>query len=273
MCAAPARAAWRPSSAAAQNTRELLLIAGMIIVVAVTAFETRLGIAAPVLLVVIGAGCSLIPGIEHPVIEPEWILAIVLPLLRYAAAVNMPATDLRRDIGSIGALSVVLVLASAVVIGVVLSALVPGLSLAAGIALGAVISPTDAVAATSIGKRLGLPPRLLTILEGEGLVNDATALVLLRTAIAATAGAFSFWGIEQVRQRHASLPRAIAESRRRDDDAPFAQRQELHRMLLEAEQSRLHEARSEGAFSSAVLAEAQALIDQGLWRGPNESTS
>lgn len=173
---------------------ELLLIAAVIIIVAVAAFETRLGVAAPILLVVVGAGCSLIPGIEHPEFPPELILTVVLPPLLYAAAVNMPVTDFRRNIGPISLLSVGLVLVSAVVIGLVLSTILPGLSLAAGIALGAVISPPDAVAATSIGKRLGLPPRLLTILEGEGLVNDATALVLLRTAIAATAGAFSFWG-------------------------------------------------------------------------------
>lgn len=69
-----------------------------------------------------------------------------------------------------------------------------GIGFAAAVALGAVISPPDAVAATPIGKRLGLPPRLVTILEGEGLVNDATALVLLRTAVAAIAGTVSFWG-------------------------------------------------------------------------------
>jgi CPA1 family monovalent cation:H+ antiporter len=117
----------------------------------------------------------------------------VLPPLLYAAAVNMPVMDFRRDLRTIGALSVLLVLVSAVGTGLLLWWLLPDLSLAAAIAVGAVISPPDAVAATSIGKRLGLPPRLLTILEGEGLVNDATALVLLRTAVAATAGAFSLW--------------------------------------------------------------------------------
>src|SRR5690606_32394962 len=95
------------------------------------------------------------------------------------------------------ALSVVLVVVSALLAGFVLFTLLPDLDLATAIALGAVISPPDVVAATAIGKRLGLPPRLLAILEGEGLVNDATALVMLRTAIAAAAltasGEFDPW--------------------------------------------------------------------------------
>jgi CPA1 family monovalent cation:H+ antiporter len=89
----------------------------------------------------------------------------------------------------------VLVLVTAFVTGYVLYRIFPDLSLAGGIAIGAIISPTDAVAATALGKKLGLPPRLVLILEGESLVNDATALVLLRSAVAATAGAVSFWGV------------------------------------------------------------------------------
>ncbi|WP_297105847.1 cation:proton antiporter [Tessaracoccus sp.] len=106
----------------------------------------------------------------------------------------MPATDFRRDFGAIGALSVLLVVVSAFASGLVIWWLLPGLGLPAAVAVGAVISPPDAVAATSIGKRLGLPSRLVTILEGEGLVNDATALVMMRTALAATAGGISLWG-------------------------------------------------------------------------------
>jgi NhaP-type Na+/H+ or K+/H+ antiporter len=172
----------------------LLITAAVLIIVAVSVFAGRLGVAAPILLVLVGLACSLIPGAPEIRIEPEWILAVVLPPLLYAAAVNMPATDFRRDFGSIGALSVLLVLVSAFGSGLVISWVFPDLGLAAGVAVGAVISPPDAVAATSIGRRLGLPPRLVTILEGEGLVNDATALVTLRSAIAATAGTISFWG-------------------------------------------------------------------------------
>src|SRR5699024_4341374 len=114
------------------------------------------------------------------------------PLL-YSSAVRLPVTDFRRNVRMIAWLSVVMVIVTAVVIGVVVHLVFPDISLPLGIALGAVVSPTDAVAATSIGKRLGLPHRLMTILEGESLVNDASALVVLRTALAAVAGAFSVW--------------------------------------------------------------------------------
>lgn len=116
----------------------------------------------------------------------------MLPPILYAAAVNVPVTDFRRNLRAITGLSVVLVVISAVVVGFLLTWLLPGLPLAAVSALGAVVSPPDAVAATSIGKRLGVPSKLVTVLEGEGLVNDATALVLLRSAVAAIAGSFSF---------------------------------------------------------------------------------
>ncbi|OJX70303.1 MAG: peptidase [Micrococcales bacterium 73-13] len=172
----------------------LLVLAGVLIVVAVSAFATRLGVAAPILLVVIGIGCSFIPGAPRLEIPPEWILAVVLPPLLYSAAVNLPAIDLRRNLGPIAALSVLLVIASAFVSGLVIWLLFPDLNFAAAVAVGAVISPPDAVAATAIGKRLGLPQRLVTILEGEGLLNDATALVMLRSAVAAIAGTISFWG-------------------------------------------------------------------------------
>src|SRR5690606_38218108 len=101
--------------------------------------------------------------------------------------------DLRRNIGPISAMSVVLVIISALVIGALLHLVVPSIPFAAAVALGAVVAPTDAVAATSIGKRVGMPPRLVTMIEGESLVNDATSLVLLRTALAAIAGGFVFW--------------------------------------------------------------------------------
>ena len=173
----------------------LLAVLAVVVVVAVTAISDRIGVAAPILLVIVGVGLSLVPGVPTVTMNPDVILGIVLPLLLYAAAVNMPATDFRRNLGAISALSVVLVIASAFAVGLLLWWLLPGLGLAAAVALGAVVSPPDAVAATSIGKRLGLPNRLVTILEGEGLVNDATALVMLRSAVVATAGAISVGGV------------------------------------------------------------------------------
>lgn len=176
----------------------LVGVGGIVLIVAAAAFGRRLGVAAPLLLVLIGIGYSFIPGVPAIEVEPELILTGVLPPLLYAAAIQLPVVDFRRNFGSISALSVLLVVGSAFLVGFVLFTILPDLDLAAAIALGAVVSPTDVVAATSIGKRLGLPPRLLAILEGEGLVNDATALVLLRTAIAATAlsasSTVNLWG-------------------------------------------------------------------------------
>ncbi|EPH03398.1 hypothetical protein HMPREF1531_01457 [Propionibacterium sp. oral taxon 192 str. F0372] len=171
---------------------EMLIIAGVLVIVAISWFASRLGVAAPILLTVVGAGISFVPGTPSVVLDPDLILTVVLPPLLFAAAINMPVRDFRRDLSSITILSVVLVIISAFAVGTFIYWLFPALNFAASVAIGAVVAPPDAVAATAIGKRLGLPRRLVTILEGEGLVNDATALVLLRTAVAAIAGAFSF---------------------------------------------------------------------------------
>lgn len=170
----------------------LLGVVALVTIVAAGVFSKKLGVAAPLILIVVGFGFSLIPG--APIEVPHEVILIgLLPPILYSAAINVPVVDLRRNLTSISALSVALVVVTAVGTGLVLFWLFPDLSLAAAIAIGAVISPTDAVAATALGKRLGLPPRLVTILEGESLVNDATALVLLRSAVAATAGSFAFW--------------------------------------------------------------------------------
>ncbi len=171
----------------------LIAVGGLVLVVAVAMLAGRISIAAPLILVLVGIGIGYIPGVPLITIDPEIILLGVLPPILYAAAVNTPVIDLRRNVGPISALSVVLVLISALVIGWLLHLAVPAIPFPAAVALGAVVAPTDAVAATSIGKRVGMPPRLVTILEGESLVNDATSLVLLRTAIAAVAGSFVFW--------------------------------------------------------------------------------
>ena len=169
----------------------LLGLFGLLAIVVVARFAPKVGVSAPLILVVVGIVVSFLPGVPAFDFPPELILAVVLPPILYSSAVNVPLVDFRRNLKAITGLSVLLVIVTALVSGAMLHLLLPDLSLPAAIALGAVISPPDAVAATSIGKRLGLPPRLVTVLEGEGLVNDATALVLLRSAIAATAGAVS----------------------------------------------------------------------------------
>lgn len=172
----------------------LVALLAVVCVAGVSAVAARLGVAAPLLLVAVGVGVSLLPFVPAIEVNPEWILMGVLPPLLYSASVSMPTMDFRRDFGAIGSLSVVLVVVSSLLVGLFVAAAVPGVGLATGIAVGAIISPTDAVA-TSIVKRLGAPPRVVTVLEGESLLNDATALVLLRSAIAATSVSVSVWGV------------------------------------------------------------------------------
>ncbi|GIG36329.1 cation:proton antiporter [Cellulomonas pakistanensis] len=175
---------------------DLLLIGviGAVAVVAVTALAPRVGVAAPLLLVALGVGISLLPAVPAVEIEPEWILGGVLPPLLYATSVSVPTMDFRRDLTAISGLSVLLVVATSVVLGLLFSWIVPDITLATGIALGAVLSPTDAVA-TSIVRRSGVSPRIVTVLEGESLLNDASALVLLRSAIVATAASVTLWEV------------------------------------------------------------------------------
>ena len=172
----------------------IVIVAGLLVIAGAAALGPRLGVAAPLLLVLVGIGASLLPVVPAVHVEPEWVLAGVLPPLLYSAAVSMPAMDFRREFRAISGLSVVLVVGSALVIGWFATLVVPGLSFAWGVALGAVVSPTDAVA-TSIVRRLGVSPRVVAVLDGEGLLNDATALVVLRTAIAGAAASVSLGGV------------------------------------------------------------------------------
>lgn len=163
----------------------LLVIGGLVLIVAVAAFANRAGVASPLLLLVAGVAAGYLPGVPPVHIPHGVIIDGVLPPLLYASAVNLPTTDFRRNIRNISGLAVVLVFVSTAITGLLLYVWFKELNLAAAIAVGAIISPTDAIAATSIAKRLGLPERLVTVLEGESLVNDATALVLLSSAVAA----------------------------------------------------------------------------------------
>lgn len=168
----------------------LIAVIGIVVIAAVAAIAPRVGVAGPLVLVAIGIGFSLLPFTPNPYVEPELILIGVLPPLLYAAAVSLPAMEFRRDFGMVGALSIILVLLTSLALGLFFAAVIPGIGLPLGIALGAVLSPTDAVA-TTIVKKLGISPRIVTVLEGESLFNDATALVLLGTAVTAIQGKFS----------------------------------------------------------------------------------
>ncbi|GAB3386867.1 sodium:proton antiporter [Humibacter soli] len=171
----------------------VVIVTALLVIAASALIGPRLGIASPLVLVAVGVAVSFLPMFGSVEIEPEWILEGVLPPLLYSSAVSMPSMNFRREFGAISGLSVVLVVASSLLLGVFFALVIPGLGFAWGVALGAVISPTDAVA-TSIIKKTGTSKRVVAILDGESLLNDATALVLLRTAIVAVAATFSFWG-------------------------------------------------------------------------------
>ncbi len=161
---------------------------------AVTAVSRRLRLPAPLTLVVAGLAISAIPGVPNYQLDPNLILYGILPPLLYSAALDSSAIQIRANIRPIALLAVGLVLFSTGCVGLVAWWLVPGLPLGAALALAAVVAPPDAVAAVSIGRRLGLPRRVMTVLIGESLFNDATALTALRVAVAATVGTgFSLW--------------------------------------------------------------------------------
>jgi CPA1 family monovalent cation:H+ antiporter len=161
------------------------LLALVVAVAIVAAAARRLGLNAPLVLVVTGLVASFVPGMPEYHLDPEVVLLGFLPPLLYAAAIRTSLVDFRANRQAIGILAVGAVVFTALFVGVVATAVVPGLPLAAGLALGAVVAPPDAVAATAIARRVGMPRRIVSILEGESLVNDATALVFLRTAVAA----------------------------------------------------------------------------------------
>ena len=166
-----------------------LAVFGLLVGATVVAgLARRLRVSAPVLLVVVGLGVSFIPGVPDYTLDPHIVLLLFLPPLLYSAALESSYVGFRANLRPIGFLSVGLVLATTVVVGFVVHAVIPGIPLAAAFALGAIVAPPDAVAATAMGRELGLPRRVLTILGGESLVNDATALTALRVAVAAAVG-------------------------------------------------------------------------------------
>jgi len=167
-----------------------LLVAIAVTVLTVTAIAGRLGFTAPIPLILVGWAGSYLPGVPTIHLEPEVVLLGLLPPLLYAAAIGTSLVDFNRNRRPILLLSVGLVAFTTVGVALVVHAILPEVGWPAAFAIGAVVAPPDAVAATAIGRRIGLPRRVVTILEGESLLNDATALVALRTAIVAvgTAG-------------------------------------------------------------------------------------
>lgn len=162
----------------------VIAVAGILAVVASNQLAPRVGVASPLLLLALGIAASLTPWGSGLTVDPEVILEVVLPALLFSTAASLPVMDFRREVVAVSGLAIGLVLATAVLLGLVLDVLVPALTLPWAIALAAVISPTDAVA-VSIARGSGVGRRVITVLEGEGLFNDATALVLLSSATTA----------------------------------------------------------------------------------------
>jgi CPA1 family monovalent cation:H+ antiporter len=171
------------------------LVALVVTVLVVTAVARRLDWPPPLCLIAVGVAASYLPGVPEYRLSPEVVLVGLLPPLLYSAAIQTSLLDFRKLRGPIALLSVGLVAFTTIGVGLVAWAVVPGLPLAAGIALGAVVAPPDAVAASAVARRVGMPRKLVRLLEGESLFNDAAALVALRTAIAAISGSITLWQV------------------------------------------------------------------------------
>jgi Na+/H+ antiporter len=166
----------------------VLVLLVIIAAIAVTSLAKRRDLQPPLVLVTIGAIASFIPGLPRLELDPEAILGVVLPPLLYSAALKFSVATFRRHLGPILRLGIFTVLATAFAVAFFASWLSPELTLGAALVLGAVVAPTDAVSAVAVGRRLGLPNRVIAILTGDGLVNDATALTLFAVAVSAVVG-------------------------------------------------------------------------------------
>ena len=166
-------------------------LAAVAVIVALQILADKTGLPAAALLTVAGLIYAVLPG-PNLTLHPDLILTLVIPPLIYSAALNSSLVAIRTNLRAVISLSIGLVLATSLAVGAGFALFVPGVGLAAGVVLGAAVSPTDPVAALAVGGRVGLPGRLITIIEGEGLLNDATALTILTVAVtAATSGGFS----------------------------------------------------------------------------------
>ncbi|MEQ9412579.1 MAG: cation:proton antiporter, partial [Cyclobacteriaceae bacterium] len=169
----------------------ILLLA---VVTALAQVTDRIKVPYPVMLVLAGIGIGLVPGLPIVSLDADVVFLLFLPPVLYAAAWNTSLTDFKESARPISLLAFGCVLFTTTIVACVAHYFIPGFGWAESFVLGAIISPPDAVAATAATKGLKLPKRIITILEGESLVNDATGLIAYRYAIAAVAtGSFIFW--------------------------------------------------------------------------------
>ncbi|ADB54050.1 Na+/H+ antiporter [Conexibacter woesei] len=167
---------------------ELTLLGLLIAVAGLTALARALNVPYPILLVIGGSLLGFVPGLPHVELDPDLVLLVFLPPLLFHAAYFASVQELRRQLRPILLNSIGLVVLTAVTVALVAHALIDDLSWAAAFTLGAICAPTDPLAATTITRRLGVPPRLTSVIEGESLINDGSALVIYRTAVAAAVG-------------------------------------------------------------------------------------
>jgi len=211
------------------ETLEVLIPLLLVAVAALSVLARAIGVPYPILLVLGGLCLGFVPGLPDVELEPDVVLVLFLPPLLYVSAFFTSLRDLRYDLRGISLLAVGLVLATASTIAVIAHEAIEGMSWAVAFTLGAIVSPTDAIAATTVANRVGAPRRVVTVLEGESLLNDASALVLYRVAVAAATGSgFVLWeaGLRFVVGAAGGIPVGLAvgwvvrQLRRRIDDPP-----------------------------------------------------
>src|SRR5471032_1106018 len=173
----------------------VLMVALLVISIPLIAFGKRFNISYPVVLVIAGLILGFIPGLPTIRLDPNLVLLIFLPPLLYWEAVTAPTDVMLANSGQIWALALGLVVATTVVIAIVGHAIIPGLPWAVAFVLGAIVAPTDELAAVPVLERFKLPRHVIAIVDGESLLNDATALVIYTTALTAMAAAFNVLGM------------------------------------------------------------------------------
>jgi Na+/H+ antiporter len=251
---------------------ELVLISLLVAVAGLATAARLANIPYPIVLVVGGLALGFVPGLPTIELQPELVLVLFLPPLLYSAAFFANLRELKADARAISMSAIVLVLATTCAVAVVAHAVVEDLPWAAAFALGAIVAPTDPLAATTIARRLHVPRRVVSLIEGESLINDGTALVAYKFAVAAVGGSFSLWeaGLQFVWSASGGVLIGLAvgwvvsEIRRVLDDIPV----EITISLLSGYAAYLP---AEALHASGVLAAVTTGIVVG-WQAPRIST-
>jgi monovalent cation/hydrogen antiporter len=252
---------------------EFVLVSLLVAVAGLGAAARAVNIPYPIVLVVGGLVLGFVPGMPDAQLDPDLVLVIFLPPLLYSAAFFANLHDLRRALRPITLNAVGLVLLTMCAVALVVKTLVPDMPWAAAFTLGAIVAPTDPIAATTIARRMGVPRQLVSVIEGESLINDGTALVAYQTAVVAVGGTFSIWtaGLDFVVDVAGGIAiglvagKVITEIRRRIDDIPV----EITISILSGYAGYVP---AEALHVSGVLAAVTVGIVLG-WKAPEISTA